>query len=109
MGLLGQLPGQSGARAVVKHDTDFDKWTRAAVKRNIDFAKWARAVVKRNIDFAKWARAVVKRNIDFEKWPRAEVKRRGVGIWPTIWALKSRACASKIDLGQIRGGCKGIY
>ena len=58
---------KSEARAVVKHDTDFDKW--------------ARAIVKRNIDFAKWARAVVKRNIDFEKWPRAEVKRRGVGIW----------------------------
>ena len=36
-GLLGQLPGQSGARAVVKHNTDFDKWARAVVKRNIDF------------------------------------------------------------------------
>ena len=36
-GLLGQLPGQSGARAVVKRNTDFDKWARAVVKRNIDF------------------------------------------------------------------------
>ena len=35
-GLLGQLPGQSGARAVVKHNIDFAKWARAVVKRNID-------------------------------------------------------------------------
>ena len=55
-GLLGQLPGQSGARAVVKRNIDFEKWARAIVKRNIDFEKWARAVVKRNIDFEKWAR-----------------------------------------------------
>ena len=45
-GLLGQLPGQSGARAVVKRNTDFDKWARAVVKRNIDFEKWPRAEVK---------------------------------------------------------------
>ena len=28
LGLLGQLPGQSGARAVVKRNTDFDKWAQ---------------------------------------------------------------------------------